>query len=81
MSKVRMSKSEKLFFAGLYIAERNNEMQHLPLFVDSVFYTKKLKEGIVSAANRNGYNLKLYKTRLYNSFTKRFFNNYRINFA
>lgn len=66
-------KAEKIFNKALEIAKEGNDFEHLHIYADSVKYSKKLKLQIIEVAKKNGYNWELDNSRLYNSYSKRYF--------
>lgn len=66
-------KAEKIFKSALEIAKEGNDLEHLHIYADSVKYSKKLKIQIIEVAKKNGYNWELDNSRLYNSYSKRYF--------
>lgn len=66
-------KAIKIFKQALEIAIEVNDLQHLHVYADSVKYNKKLKLKIIEVAKQHGYDWKLDDSKLFNSYSKRYF--------
>ena len=66
--------AEKRFANAMEIIKTNGEpIEYLPLFLDSVKYSKTQKLSLIAVAEKNGYSLKLDGEKLFNKHTKRYF--------